>query len=820
MPKSKSVFSLILLIFVQSPVNAGDYFDPSMLESVTGQKHINSLDKFTKNNFEDNKKYLTTVSVNGVEVGDMNYLYLTDKNGDLSPSLSVTDLLSFGVRKSIIDNIKDKSFFITDIIPDATVKSEIKEQKTEITIPQTDMDGKSEQDILLDHVNEGISGLLSSYSYSGNNTMSKNNQEADTSSQFLNLNNSLNLGAWRLKNTSSWSKDKESPSKWESSQTYIERDIIPLKSTLTAGQLVSSNKLFESFNFNGFQLSSEDSMYSDTMMSFAPAIMGIAKSNAKVTIKQNNFQIYQTFVPPGPFSITDYNASANGGNIDVTITESDGSERHQIQGFSSIPLLQRQGKIDYEIIGGKYRQTGSSDSSSNAQGFSQLTLFYGLPKNFTVYGGAMTAINYKSFGYGVGYDMGEFGAISVDRTNTNNQEDKDTGYRNQISYAKYFTLIGSTLNASAQRYSLHYQNFKDSQDGSDSTTWNDDIDTGTKSSSTLALNKSFADYGNVNINYNNYHYWGNQNPQKSIELSYSNSIKSIGYSVSFSQNESEKNDKQIAINLSIPVQSLLSNATVSYTFTHDNSGHTVNQANLTGSTLKDNNLSYSLNADAENEKDNDNWGGNLHYTGSQGAIESGYSADKYQRNLTYGATGSVLVHPHGITLGQQSTGTTGLVYAEHVKNGDISDHTGVETDGQGYALIPDLQNYRTNEVSLDPESLGSHVNVAKLVMKEIPSKDAIVPFVFATTTGDKIYFIIKGKNNIPFGSEADISGITQIVSDGGVVYFPSAPSQGVLDVTWFDETPHECSMPYNIRTLTASHSGVFKINLVCVEKNV
>ncbi|MCD3179869.1 fimbria/pilus outer membrane usher protein, partial [Salmonella enterica subsp. enterica serovar Enteritidis] len=32
---------------------------------------------------------------------------------------------------------------------------------------------------------------------------------------------------------------------------------------------------------------------------FAPVIRGIAKSNAEVTVEQNNYVIYRTFVQPG-----------------------------------------------------------------------------------------------------------------------------------------------------------------------------------------------------------------------------------------------------------------------------------------------------------------------------------------------------------------------------------------------------------------------------------------------------------------------------------------------------------------------------------------
>ncbi len=43
----------------------------------------------------------------------------------------------------------------------------------------------------------------------------------------------------------------------------------------------------------------------DSLKGFAPVVRGIAKSNAQITIKQNGYAIYQTYVSPGAFEISD-----------------------------------------------------------------------------------------------------------------------------------------------------------------------------------------------------------------------------------------------------------------------------------------------------------------------------------------------------------------------------------------------------------------------------------------------------------------------------------------------------------------------------------
>lgn len=58
---------------------------------------------------------------------------------------------------------------------------------------------------------------------------------------------------------------------------------------------------------------------------YAPDIRGIARTNAVVTVRQNDRIIYETTVPPGAFVIEDLYPTGYGGNLDVKVTEADGS---------------------------------------------------------------------------------------------------------------------------------------------------------------------------------------------------------------------------------------------------------------------------------------------------------------------------------------------------------------------------------------------------------------------------------------------------------------------------------------------------------------
>lgn len=68
-------------------------------------------------------------------------------------------------------------------------------------------------------------------------------------------------------------------------------------------------------------------MLPSSMRGFAPEINGIAQSNARITVSQNGNVVYQTYVAPGPFSIKDLYPTGSSGNLQVNISEEDGSER-------------------------------------------------------------------------------------------------------------------------------------------------------------------------------------------------------------------------------------------------------------------------------------------------------------------------------------------------------------------------------------------------------------------------------------------------------------------------------------------------------------
>ena len=60
------------------------------------------------------------------------------------------------------------------------------------------------------------------------------------------------------------------------------------------GESYTTGETFDSVSIRGIRLYSDSRMLPPTLASFAPIIHGVANTNAKVTITQGGYKIYET----------------------------------------------------------------------------------------------------------------------------------------------------------------------------------------------------------------------------------------------------------------------------------------------------------------------------------------------------------------------------------------------------------------------------------------------------------------------------------------------------------------------------------------------
>lgn len=293
----------------------------------------------------------------------------------------------------------NKCINLLKAVPDATINFDFAAMRLNITIPQIALLSSAHGYIPPEEWDEGIPTLLLNYNFTGN-------RGNGNDSYFFSELSGINIGPWRLRNNGSWNYFRGNgyhSEQWNNIGTWVQRAIIPLKSELVMGDGNTGSDIFDGVGFRGVRLYSSDNMYPDSQQGFAPTVRGIARTAAQLTIRQNGFIIYQSYVSPGAFEITDLHPTSSNGDLDVTIDERDGNQQNYTIPYSTVPILQREGRFKFDLTAGDFRSGNSQQSSPF---FFQGTALGGLPQEFTAYGGTQLSANYTAFLLGLGRNLG------------------------------------------------------------------------------------------------------------------------------------------------------------------------------------------------------------------------------------------------------------------------------------------------------------------------------------------------------------------------------------------------------------------------------
>lgn len=782
------------LVF-SSVTEAQDYFEPSALELNNEATTVN-IESFsdTGNQLPGNYRVDIYVNDNFIETEEIQFI---DIDSSLVAVLTPEKLNAYGVNLNVSDKLinADKSLSITSIdkyITNSFTKFDFQRLRLDLSIPDVAMKKDARGQVDKKDLDQGIPALLVNYNASGSTNLSQSSVRSNNN-QYVNIRSGANLAGWRLRNYSTYSSSKRS-SRWENVSTYIARDIQAINSQLVMGDSSTPSDLFDSVQFRGAQLVSDDNMYPDSLRGFAPIVRGIANSNAKVTIRQNGYIIYQTYVAPGAFEISDLYPTASSGDLDVTITEADGTERKSVQTFSAVPIMLREGRSKFALGAGKYRtlNTGAREPL-----FGYGTLSYGLLNSTTVYTGTQLSEKYYSAMAGVGQGFGDIGSLSFDVTHANTTLPDSSRYQGQsyrFQYAKDIKATNTTVTLAGYRYSTNgFYDFKESNELGSIGVNGRVYDYNKRSRAQINVNQSLGELGNFYLSGYQQDYWGENGYTRSFSAGYNVTHDKIVYGLNLNSNQYpnyNRNDKVIAFNVQIPFNKWLPNTWASYGVSHDNRGKTNNQIGISGTAFDDNTLNYSLQQSYENKDSLSSGSLAASYRSQYGEVSSGYNYSNDNKQLNYGISGGIVGHPYGVTFSQQLGDTLALVRAPGISGAKVNNNPGVKTDWRGYAIVPYLSSYRKNNISIDTQSLDPDKDIEQSSINVAPTQGALVVADFKTRIGRRI--LIKLTYNglpIPFGSvvtliqDEKMSPITGIADQNGDVYLSGVPNDARLKVT-------------------------------------
>ncbi|EKQ3330423.1 fimbrial biogenesis usher protein [Escherichia coli] len=846
--KAFSIFALAqvpLALCLAGFARADLYFNPRFLAD--DPSAVADLSGFENGQEVPSGTYRVDIYLNDGFITTRDVMFNAGANGHrLEPCLTRSQLAGMGVSTSAITGMdtlaSDACVPLTEMVKDATTRFDVSQQRLYLSVPQAFMGNRARGYIPPELWDDGINAGLLNYNFTGNNV--HNDASGSSNYAYLNLQSGLNLGAWRLRDNTIWSYSgggsvSSNENKWRHVNSWLERDITPLRARMTLGDSYTNGDIFDGINFRGVQLASDDNMLPDSQKGFAPVIHGIARGTAQVSIKQNGYEIYQSTVPPGPFTINDLYAAGNGGDLRVIIKEADGTSQVFSVPWSTVPVLQREGHTRYAVTAGEYR---SGNDQQEKPKFFQSTILHGLPAGWTLYGGTQLADNYRAFNLGVGKNMGEFGAVSLDVTQANATLPDDSSHQGQsirFLYNKSLYETGTNVQLVGYRYSTQgYYSFADTtyrrMSGYDVETQDGVIQVKPKFTDyyNLAYNKrgkvqmsitqQLGRTATLYVNGSHQTYWSTNKADKQLQLGLNAAVDDINWTLSYSLTKNawqQGRDQMLAFNVNIPFshwlrsdsKSVWRHASASYSMSHDLDGRMTNLVGLYGTLLEDNNLSYSVQTGYASGGEDNNGGTGyaaMNYRGGYGNANVGYSHSDGFKQLYYGISGGVLAHANGITLSQPLNDTVVLIKAPGAGDVKVENQTGVRTDWRGYAVMPYATEYRENRVALDTNTLADNVDLDDAVASVVPTHGAIVRAEFKAHVGVKILMTLTHNGKpVPFGAMVT-SGDNQnssIVADNGQVYLSGMPLVGSVQVKWGEGPGANCIARYRLPEESQRH---------------
>ena len=797
------------------------YFDPKLIEihspgTAADLSIFNRGDKAQLPGVYD-----VEVFVNKWKVKTMSMRFVNAKDGSLQPVFTPELLKTLGVNIAAFTALRgDERSELREplgaIVPFASAQFTFSALRLDLSIPQAALTRQAQDYIDPQRFNDGIPVLFTGYNFSGSHQQQDGGKSE--SSQYLNLQNGLNLGPWRLRNYSTWSTSSEQHH-WDTLESYAERDIKSLNARVLTGQSTTQGELFNSLQFTGSELFSDDAMLPNSQQGFAPVVRGEASTNAEVTIRQNGYILAQRYVAPGPFIIDDLYPSAWSGDLNVTIKEADGSTHQFTQPFSSIPIMQRQGHLKYNAVLGRYR---AAESKDNQPVFGELSLIYGAANWITPYAGTRLSEKYQALLMGLGVTVSDLGSVSLDVTHARTtlyEGEKSEGNSWRVQYAKTLAATDTSITVGGYRYSSSgYYDFDEANHrNDDENQWEYDHK---RSKFQLSLQQNLFSAMSLYFSAFQQEYWNNHAQTRNYMAGLNTNIASVNYSLSYSASKLENgdSDNQLTFNVRVPLSRWLPNSWATYSSTRQKDKGVMQQLGLSGTAFSDNRMSYSLQQNVSSSNQNAGSSAYATYRSSYGNVNAGYYSQKDNAQLSYGLSGGIFLHEHGITLSQPPGESFALIDTGGAPSVKVQNIPGVETDWRGYAIIPYLTSYNENRIAIDTKHMPANVEITHTSQDVVPTKGALVAVRFEALQGARVLIQLQREDGspVPFGAGVVTDGEAEesIVDDGGIVFLsglkPDVDTQ--LNVRWGNSASQQCQARFRV---TGKPSGVLSMTVPC-----
>lgn len=734
-------------------------------------------------------EYWLDTQVNGRALGRLLIPYRRDeRDGRAHACFDLPLLKRLGVDISRLASADESCRWLPEWVAEADQQLDLAEQRLALQVPQAWLAREARDQVPVERWEAGVSSAFAGYDLSFFDVDSP--QGGARTQGYAGLSSGVNLGAWQWRHQGALSSNGG----YQVLGHYLQREVAPLGAQLRIGQLNTQGELFESVQMRGASLFSDDRMLPASQRGFAPVVRGVARSNARVAIRQGERLLRETVVPPGPYVIDDLYAATVGGDLQVTVTEADGSEQRFTVTNAAAPLALRSGQSRFSL--GLGQQLGHQQE--NAPWFAQGAWQQGFNDTLTGYSGAILATDYQQALLGAALNT-PMGAMGLDVAQARTRDDQ--GHRARLSWGHLLADSDTRLGLSVQHaFSPGYQSLAQAgraQGKGTDAHWRE------RTRATLNLNQPLGSaWGQLNVSAWRSSGWEQSSAFQGYSLSYAHRFSDLGYALSASrERDAHGRDSTLwQLSMNMPLGGSRGSLTSGLSHSPRLSQGQVGYRNTHGP------FNYGASVSASQPGDNGYLNAYAGWREPYGEYNVAAGQGAGSRQLSASARGAVVAHGGGVTLAQPLGETFGIVQVPEAKGARLVNGSELRVDGRGFAIVPNLMPYQVNRVDIDPLGLPLSVELATNSQEVVPRAGAVTLLRYPTQSGRTalIHLRLADGRLLPFGAQvAGTDGVPLgVVGQGSRVLARGLKAQGQLRLQWGERGEHQCAADYALGRAT------------------
>ncbi|KAG0189543.1 hypothetical protein DFQ28_003264 [Apophysomyces sp. BC1034] len=605
----------------------------------------------------------------------------------------------------------------------------------------------------------------------------------------------FNAQDWVVRSRQSMTKTARR-SEFSHDAAYAQRTFHDAGTILQAGQLYLTNAVTGGAALHGVQLLPDEAL--SAARPHATHIEGIASSQARVDVTQAGRHLYTTVVPPGPFSIEQFEVPSDALDLIVTVTESDGSQREFVVPATSLAMDAPVGVPGFSLAVGNFSgldgfypavaasagwRFGSSTSASATTILS--TRYQGAAASLLVVPRSGPVIATR---------------LHVSRQSAGSASGARVGIRasGQLGRALSVRLSGGIKTAGFRHHSDPHTRHRQCS----------------AMDFSVRLDYAIPSYGSIGVGYGQSFQAGTMIGRY---VTGSISTRIAGISVAFAARcdtyLSRRPSTSTYLSISVPF------------------GRTGTQghASLSGSGLLSgvrrydrirNHTHYS--ASIQHDHALRDISANLDVTHQSRFANLSAGTRRSSRSSSYSATvrGALAIHGGGISLSPyQIADTFGIASTSGVPGVKISTRAGiVETDGGGYAILPSLPAYAASPVEIATRSLPRNADVDNGYRSVQPARGSVQKVRFNVTTVRRALLDVTTEDGTPMqrGSpvlDGDGNMVAMVLDERRVFVSRAAPGERST-VRLADG--RRCQLAYTLSEKPDSERTFERVNARCI----